>query len=116
MPCDFCHDPKPALLFPAKDLTVEELPGTVQANGSTYLSVGGWSACLGCGALIEADDYDALLNRAMERCPAISAEDRNNPDLRKLISGTYAQFRSARTGPPQPMGGEPSVNPATGRP
>ncbi len=93
MPCDFCHG-RPTKLFPARDFTV-----AVETKNA--LSVSAWSACDPCAALVEADDYGALIERVMQLVPSIPVEDRNNPDLIRLLKDTYAKFRAARTGPPQ---------------
>lgn len=99
MPCDFCHDPKPSLMFPARSFIVDEVRGVAEAHGTDLLSSSGWSACDPCAALVVTEKFDALIRRVMRLNPALEGE-RDNPAMVQVLTDTYAQFRAARTGPP----------------
>ena len=56
--CDFCSDPKPVRLFQAPDfMMAKDSPG--------LRSRGGWMACAECGALIDAEQWKELVERAI---------------------------------------------------
>lgn len=55
--CDFCSADESVWTLPVASFT---LPGLVSDN---FTSDGDWSACQGCGSLIERNQWNALLRR-----------------------------------------------------
>jgi hypothetical protein len=60
--CDFCSEPKPSHLFSVSDFTMDQTPGLPE-----YRSKGGWAACSSCAALIEAENWDGLALRGLNK-------------------------------------------------
>jgi hypothetical protein len=58
--CDFCSRPNPARRFQCPDFSLDKRLGYKELR-----SKGDWLACTGCGSLIDAGKWDALLLRAL---------------------------------------------------
>lgn len=99
--CDFCNVHRPSL----NTIECESFEGpTIEFNGKTitFNSVGDWGACDDCKALIDADNWDEILERNM-------ATQGELPDewaaiLRKSISTYHQQLRRLRKRPNEPNG------------
>jgi hypothetical protein len=55
--CDFCNEDESAYILPVRSFQ------TLDPLGNPYASAGDWSACLGCGRLIELNQWSALIRR-----------------------------------------------------
>lgn len=53
--CDFCGDQNPCWDYDCAQFDLED-----------FGSIGGWAACDGCSTLIEAEDYEGLLERSLD--------------------------------------------------
>jgi hypothetical protein len=106
MPCDFCYDPKPAVLFPAKDFAAPHpKPETDLCLDPGWISSSGWAACDTCAVFVQSENYDGLAKRAASLVPGVPTERRDDPGLIDFLKDVYAKFHAARTGPPRPMEG-----------
>jgi hypothetical protein len=80
MKCDFCSGVPVVACYLSPDHVLEEAPGVQR------ISTEGWAACADCDALLQADDREAVIDRATDRLRA------TNPRWRAL---TRADARSA---------------------
>lgn len=62
--CDFCSAPKPTRYFNCPDFTMDKAKPEFALP--EYRSKGEWAACSPCGTLIDAGNWDGLLNRALD--------------------------------------------------
>ena len=85
--CDFCSATPVEWSYPATTFLSDQF--------SEWGSAGSWAACQPCHDLIEADDYDALGSRSIEKYE-IPLECRW--EVRKSLLRLHSQFRAARTG------------------
>lgn len=89
--CDFCSSHKVKWEFPCEDFQMPQMD---------WGSENGWAACDECKDLIEADDWDALAQRALDT--TASSVLRQYPGLEiSLFEHYYAlhlQFRKHRKG------------------
>lgn len=93
--CDFCNAPDPPWEYPA---ATSEMPLGVGT------SLGAWCACDNCRQLIEAEDREGLVSRAVSRYPP-------DPLARQAIEMVQAVFWQARRGESRPV----QPNPIYGR-
>jgi hypothetical protein len=63
--CDFCSDAKPERVYKSPDFTMDESHPEIGVPGMR--SKGAWIACLACAALIDKEDWDGLVLRAVSR-------------------------------------------------
>ena len=98
--CDFCSSQEVFQVYMAEDFTAVELEAP---DGlPVYLnSTGGWAACRGCAKLVEAAQWDELLERCFDTfkgsLPAfvhLSAQDEQ--ELKGILRGAHDQFRKLR--------------------
>ena len=100
--CDFCSAPgeeEDAWTYPCASFKYGiEIPGYPKGA-----SKGEWAACQACHELIDADDYDSLLRRAVD------AEIAKSPELKKfrpmflaMVGEIHNGFRAHRTGAVKP--------------
>jgi hypothetical protein len=61
--CDFCSQPNPTRFFEAPDFPMDGAHDGLPA----YRSRGAWAACATCGSMIDAENWDSLLLRAVDR-------------------------------------------------
>lgn len=61
--CDFCSEKPVVASYAADDF--EATPFSVPGASLYQTSVGGWAACATCEKLIDANDWDRLLDRAV---------------------------------------------------
>lgn len=83
--CDLCGDAYPCWDYECPDFSIEHVD---------FGSWGDWAACQECSELIEKDDYEGLLQRALDN-PAGHAD----PEYwRRRISPIHQGFRERRVG------------------
>lgn len=75
--CDFCSEPKWARRFHCQDFIMDVTPGFPR-----YDSKGDWLACSVCGSLIDAENWDGLVQRAVD----VFSEKYNMP--RRILADT----------------------------
>jgi len=98
--CDFCSDPEPRWIYPARSF--EGMPGAIYEAG--------WAACEACHRLIEKLDFEALAERSwsalrLEGRPEVEALLRVfKPETlaRIRIRGLHRLFETNRLGPAEP--------------
>jgi hypothetical protein len=92
--CDFDSDPNPVWVYPARDFMMQP----------DHRSLGGWLACEGCADYIERDDYDGLIDRALDAYNKLHGP--KDPSFFSvygaLLVEMYATFRDMREGPRLP--------------
>ncbi len=69
--CDFCGDGDPVILIPCRDFEVVVEGGPCRLL--TRVS-GAFAACAACSRLVECEDRDGLLARAIERLRRLGVE------------------------------------------
>lgn len=98
--CDFCSSHEVFQVYMAEDFTAVELEAP---NGHpVYLnSTGGWAACHECAKLVEAAQWDELLERCFDTfkgslpaCVHLSAQEEQ--ELKGILRGAHEQFRKLR--------------------
>ena len=89
--CDFCGDGWPSWDYDCHDF-VARLPDLA--------SMGGWAACDACSELIEADDWDAVLERSLILGRKLGREEETRVDATLMHKG----FREHRYGERRPWG------------
>lgn len=98
--CDFCIASDPIWVYPAKsfhiDIAERQEPGSVHT--SSYGSVGDWGACQTCHDDIEADRWDAIMERNLGSDPIRGIEPIKTL-LKLKLAEMYKGFRLHRTGP-----------------
>jgi hypothetical protein len=57
--CDFCYEPEPGWVVPARDFLMPT------PDGSHYGSKGDWSSCETCAVFVREDRWDALFTRVL---------------------------------------------------
>jgi hypothetical protein len=63
--CDFCSQPNPERVYKSPDFTMD---GPHPDLGvPEFRSKGAWVACSSCAALIDKENWDGLVARAVER-------------------------------------------------
>ena len=60
--CDFCSEPKWARRFRCSDFPMDQSPGFAPLR-----SQGDWLACSTCASLIDAENWNGLLMRAVDK-------------------------------------------------
>jgi hypothetical protein len=103
--CDFCNTDESAYILPVRTF---EAPGLTM---SRYNSAGDWSACLGCGRLIELNQWSGLLRRVKK-----SWEGRHGPmprEIEQSLSSLYRLIRKNQSGGLHPF---TRPKPSTGGP
>lgn len=93
--CDFCHDEVSLAdrwTVPADDFLTPI--GT--------MSGGNWMACPTCARLVTANDWDALIERPLNR-PRPEGMVVDPERLRVFVVALYGRLRTHQTGPPRPF-------------
>lgn len=89
--CDFCLSTEIAFEYDDAE------PVTIESGGRVNVSVDGWAACARCHDLIEAEDTEGLLQRAVEGIR--TRQDQSGAiDLTALML-TISQFMDGRGEP-----------------
>jgi hypothetical protein len=60
--CDFCSTPNPERTFDCPDFPMDKSPGYPELR-----SKGAWQACSVCGTLIDQENWNGLLLRAVNK-------------------------------------------------
>lgn len=97
--CDFCAQAAPMWWYPAKDFDMPALAG-MQA----VVSLKDWAACAQCYALIEANDYQALVDRTLTSYKwrwQQHFQGEHELVLRAVLWDLFTRFKENRTGPPR---------------
>lgn len=90
--CDFCGVPQPKWMFPAQDFE--------DATASpTIVSQGGWACCEPCRPLVEAQEWEPLLDRFVKRRYG-KVTTAQWATILENIRPLWDGFTKARTGPP----------------
>lgn len=95
--CDFCNEDDPMWMIPARDFSLPEAFGPLSPG-----SLGNWSACETCKRLIESDQWNRLVTRAIEsvaRTHHVPPGALDPAPLRQL----YRLLRKNITGAPQAL-------------
>lgn len=95
--CDFCHADGPRWRIPANDFVV--IPG--------HEYIGDWAACDECVALVKADNWTLVVERAAEAMSAVNGRKHSAQELLPLVAMLYSQLRQNITGPPHLINGGP---------
>jgi len=85
--CDFCNAPNPLWRFRAEPFVVDYGP-------MAGVSDADWAACDACRDLILADDYNGLVDRAMQMAPVI--HDLAEFEVRELRRWSHRLFFTHR--------------------
>ena len=99
--CDFCSKEgrEEIWSYPCADF----IYGIEIAGYPKGASKGEWAACQTCHELIEADDYDGLLRRAVDAEIGKSPElSQYRPMFLAMVGEIHKGFRANRTGAPEP--------------
>lgn len=89
--CDFCNR-IPQWEYPAKNF---HMPNP---TGQVYQSDGAWASCDGCAALIETNNYPALVQRYLKaRPPVVGAV------MHPWVAALFREFKANRIGPRRPI-------------
>lgn len=88
--CDFCSAPEVWASYPAKTFHWREM------NGLHLNSVGGWAACKRCAELIEAENWDGLLERSWQTLIAEHPWMRAAPEMKRELKNLQDVFRKNR--------------------
>lgn len=90
--CDFCSEPDPQHSFDCTDYTaMAEADGVSVSVGRVLRE---WMACDECKKLIEADNWEGMMLRAMERISRpLGIEDHH---AREILGQIQADFRKHR--------------------
>lgn len=83
--CDFCSTAGVGFLLPARDFP---MPGQPR-----HVSGGGWNACTECAALIERNQWSALVRRVRALDPA-----KDNDDVAAALARLWRELRRNITG------------------
>jgi len=92
--CDFCGDIGPSWDYDCDTFEVETSAG--EWSGS----VNGWAACSPCSDMIEADDWESLLERCLKGAAMVGMADRVREHAHLMHQG----FRQNRHGERRPWG------------
>lgn len=97
--CDFCSAPNPRWGYKADNFASPAGFDVPSGTEFAYGSAGGWAACDTCADLIDADDFDALLRRALDHINATRPPLPPELDAGRRIhlSSIYAQFRATKS-------------------
>jgi hypothetical protein len=90
--CDFCSSPEVTRDFNATDFLNTTVPDTIVGD-LEIRSNGGWAACELCGCLIDAEQWEQLLDVS---CQTFTRQYGEVPNLREGILAIHSQFRQAR--------------------
>ena len=100
--CDFCSSPDVYRAYMAEDFIALEV---LEADHSTrFQSLGAWAACRECTALIEAENWEALLERSWKTFldntpPELSPEPGEEEEILVILRHAHQQFRNLRKKP-----------------
>lgn len=89
--CDFCAAPGPVWMYPSQNYTMKISPH------EEYLDDGEWYACQSCYEDIEADRWQAVVQRCVDRIAPPSHQRKEAVDQ---IDGYLREFIRSRSGPP----------------
>jgi hypothetical protein len=93
--CDFCSDSPIYADYPARDFNVSQLP---KPDGSklNINSESDWAACKTCAGLIDANNWDALLDRSVETFRKKYGHRLPVAEARRSIAELHRKFRENR--------------------
>lgn len=98
--CDFCSDTNPAFILPTRGF---KMPG-LDVLPDDHMSAGDWAACDTCAKLIERDQWNRLVQRAVDaqigRTPGMQFL---RDDLTTRLGRMYRVIRKNTTGPLRPL-------------
>ena len=100
--CDFCSSPDVYCAYMAEDFIALEV---FEADHSTrFQSLGAWTACRDCTALIETENWEALLERSWKtflvNMPSEpSLEPGEEEEILEILRNAHQQFRKLRRKP-----------------
>lgn len=92
--CDFCNNPTPTHVLPARDFTIPYAPN--------HSSLADWAACPRCAALIERNEWTALTRRA-EQAITLRRGQPMRPHEQTSLRALYRQLRQHVRGPLRPI-------------
>ncbi len=100
--CDFCSSPEVVQAYMAEDFTALEIREA--ENRTRFNSLGAWAACRECAALIEAEGWEALLERSLRTFlasmpPELVLQPEQKGEIRRLLGEAQEQFRKLRKKP-----------------
>jgi hypothetical protein len=98
--CDFCSSQEVFQVFMAEDFTAVEL--SAPDGNPVYLnSTGGWTACHNCAKLVEAEQWDELVElcfrtfkSTLPKYHCLTMEDEG--EIKGILRGAHEQFRRLR--------------------
>jgi hypothetical protein len=93
--CDFCSGKEIYADYPASDFNVWQVP---KPDGSklNINSQSDWAACKTCAELIDAESWNALLERSLETFRRKYGAILPEAEMRKSIADLHRQFRENR--------------------
>jgi hypothetical protein len=93
--CDFCSAPGIYANYPARSFTAWELQ---KQDGSTMNvnSQSDWAACKACASLIDANEWDALVERSILWFRRNWGAALPEAELRSAITDLHRRFRENR--------------------
>jgi len=95
--CDFCNAPTVVKLYDCKNFEWENQP---IFRGGCAATVRAWTACEKCAALIDAEQWDSLTERALRHFRRKHAIPRSStPAIRKQLHQIHLLFREHRIKP-----------------
>jgi Zn-finger protein len=87
--CDFCASDDPTWEYPCLDFNIPEISST---------SAGSWLACHECQHVIEKEDVDAIVARALH---GVMVPPQAEVDVKQFLSILYDAFMRHRNGHPK---------------
>jgi hypothetical protein len=93
--CDFCSSREIYADYPAQDFNVWQLP---KPDG-TKLNINSesdWAACKTCADLIDAENWDTLLERSLKAFRKKYGAMLPEAEMRRSIADLHRQFRQNR--------------------
>jgi hypothetical protein len=93
--CDFCSAPELYANYPAKTLTAWQLKDP-DGNMLNVNSGSDWAACRACAALVDAGNWDALVERGIQWFRMRYGAATPEAELRQVIRDLHRRFRENR--------------------
>jgi len=93
--CDFCSQPEVHAVHTCQDFVHEKFKTEFGCLNSE--SIGSWAACRACDELIQAEQWERLLDRSVGRFVELFGFEA--PGLRQHIDGIHRLFRQFRKQP-----------------
>ena len=93
--CDFCNAPDPARTYRTADGSAVRVRAFVESGPmlQEHRFTPEWEACEGCGNLIDAGDWDALVARVMQSLADLGVPA--SEAVKEWLQSTYGELKAA---------------------